>query len=76
MNRDFKCITFDVEAQRNLPEHIRRKIAEDRKRAAYRCGNCVNLQFEDAEGNGYCDAILDNTHCEEKACGHYEPKNN
>lgn len=39
------------------------------------CGNCENMQFEDAEGVGYCDTIKDNTRCDEKACGHYEPKN-
>lgn len=39
------------------------------------CGECEKMQFEDAEGVGYCDTIKDNTRCDEKACGHYEPKN-
>ena len=39
------------------------------------CGNCENMQFEDANGDGYCDTIKDNTRCDEKACGHYKPKN-
>lgn len=39
------------------------------------CGKCENMSCEDAEGVGYCDTIKDNTRCDEKACGHYEPKN-
>ena len=39
------------------------------------CGNCENMQFEDANGDGYCDTIKDNTRCDEKACGHYKSKN-
>ena len=38
------------------------------------CGNCENMQFEDANGDGYCDTIKDNTRCDEKACGHYQTK--
>lgn len=38
------------------------------------CGECSNMRHEDFAGVGYCDTIKDNTTCDQKACGHYEPK--
>lgn len=45
------------------------------KGTAPACGDCGNMRHEDFAGVGYCDTIKDNTTCDQKACGHYEPKN-
>jgi hypothetical protein len=74
MKRDFKCITFDAEAQRSLPEHIHRKMAEDRKRAAYRCGICKHFDYEDTSGNGYCHANETTVGCGNNACDKFTLK--
>lgn len=38
------------------------------------CGECSNLLYEDVEGAGYCVSVKDKKTCDQKACGHYEPK--
>lgn len=45
------------------------------KGTAPTCGNCSNMRHEDFAGVGYCNTVKDNTTCDQKACGHYEPKN-
>lgn len=42
--------------------------------AGNRCGECSNMRHGDFAGVGYCDTVKDNTTCDQKACGHYEPK--
>lgn len=51
------------------------KGTPETQRETDHCGNCMHMMFEDVDGGAYCFEIQDNTRCDEKACGHYKPKN-
>lgn len=57
-----KCITFDKEAQVNLPEHVKQKMTASREKARaevreYVCVNCkhINLRRDNKQIRvGFC----------------------
>lgn len=40
-----------------------------------RCGGCIHLRYEDAEGMGWCDLWEEaDVNCQDEACVEYEEK--
>lgn len=70
--RDLLEMAYDkVKGRQTDPNY---KRTHPHKKTDY-CGDCMHVLFENVDGGAYCSEIQDNTRCDEKACGHYKPKN-
>lgn len=70
--RDLLEMAYDkVKGRQTNPNY---KRTHPHKKTDY-CGECMHVMFENVDGGAYCPEIQDNTHCDQKACGNYKPKN-